>query len=215
MSHVQNEDPTSDEDLVMLAQMRVASQKAAALEDEPEQPGSEEHDSDDADEDMDAADVAASKYLRGSKANKAGRRKARRAAAAAAPAGDASALADSASVAGPSRSQEAKHERKQKQQKQQSAYGATAAGASGGGGGIADGQLSVRDEELVKHALTQMSFLKQESVCTFVIQKGANPDPQAHPVGLGPSCAEGNAHHCCFQAHWQLTTHFMGLPTLH
>jgi phage protein D len=83
--------------------------------------------------------------VKSAKGNKAGSRKAKKAAAAAAPAGD--------SVVEPASAQEAKHERKQKQGWQQAHAFRSAAGSSDG---IAEGRMSVAEEEMVKHALTQM-----------------------------------------------------------
>jgi hypothetical protein len=130
------------------------------------QTGSSENDAYDEEEldQLDAADAAASKFMKSSQASKAGRRKARKAAAAtaASPCGDRV----------PSSSQEAKHERKQKQQQHKhTAAAKTGAGASSGGG-IAEGHVTDAEKEMVKHALTQMSYLKQEAPFTFTIQKG-------------------------------------------
>jgi hypothetical protein len=175
---------TSDEDLVRLLELRLSAQKQRHSFEEAG--SSEEAPSDDPDydedADIDAADAAASKFMKSAKANKAGRRKARKAAAAAAaPAGDATTpagLADSA-VAGPPSSQEAKHDRKQKQ-KQIKPQTVDAASSSSG---IAEGHLSVRDQDMLKHALTQMSYLKQVAPFTFEIQKGAHLWMDAQHVG--------------------------------
>lgn len=82
--------------------------------------------------------------------------------------------ADSALAKPRNSSQVAKHDRKQKQQKErQKQQGpAGSGGNSSAGGGIAEGQLSARDEEIVKHALTQMGCLKQVAPLTFEIQTG-------------------------------------------
>lgn len=191
------QESTEEEDLLLLAQMQVARKQhegarlasegrvqgaSAAAADAPG-PVSQQQLDDDQEEDQyedqeheDAADALASKFMRSSKANKAGRRKARTAAAtaAAAPAGPAltgggNSHADAA-VAGPSTSQEAKHERKVKQQQEKvlkaSGYGVNSST------GIAQGEMSVAEQEMVKHALTQMSYLKQVAPHTYQIEKG-------------------------------------------
>lgn len=168
---VQREDSTADDDLALLVQMRVKAQKQQHQI--SHQPGSSDDASDDDpshdDQDsFDAAEAAASKFVRSAKANKAGRRKAKKAAASAAPAGDA---ADSA-VAGPASSQEAKHERKQKQKQQKQQQANASGSVAGSSSGIAEGRMSVVDEEMLKHALTQMNYLKQVAPFTFEIQKG-------------------------------------------
>jgi hypothetical protein len=179
MSHtgkpLQTDAATSDDDITRLAELRLSAQKQRHSFEQAS--SSEEAPSDDPaydeDADIDAADAAASKFMKSAKANKAGRRKARKAAAAAAaPAGDATTpagLADSA-VTGPPSSQEAKHDRKQKQKQAKSQVSDTASSSSG----IADGHLSARDQDMLKHALTQMSYLKQVAPFTFEIQKGAH-----------------------------------------
>jgi hypothetical protein len=149
--------------------MRVAAQQQQK-QSADWQAGSSEDDACDEEEldQLDAADAAASKFMKSSQASKAGRRKARKAAAAtaASPAGDRI----------PSSSQEAKHERKQKQKQQQQQHKHTAAANTGAGassvGGIAEGHVTDAEKEMVKHALTQMSYLKQEAPFTFTIQKG-------------------------------------------
>lgn len=195
MSHteqpLQTDAAASDDDLTRLAELRLAAQKQRHSFEQAS--SSEEAPSDDPaydeDADIDAADVAASKFMKSAKANKAGRRKARKAAAA--PAGDATApagLADSA-VVGPPSTQEAKHDRKQKQRQSKSQMADAASSSSG----IAEGHLSVRDQDMLKHALTQMSYLKQVAPFTFEIQKGAHlrmwtSGMQAHQLHSASCC---------------------------
>lgn len=161
---LQGQDSTADEDLTLLASMRVAAQQQQKQSTDWQAGSSKDDACEEEGLDQLDADAAASKFMKTSQASKAGRRKARKAAAAtaASPAGDRV----------PSSSQEAKHERKQKQQQHKhTAAAKTGAGASSGGG-IAEGHVTDAEKEMVNHVLTQMSYLKQEAPFTFTIQKG-------------------------------------------
>lgn len=148
----------------------------------------DDHDYDDHEDHMSAA--AAQKYVIAAQGKKSQRRagKSKNADAIAAAAAKSAAtpgISEDVIVGGPSTEKPNKHERKQHQNSKHDdkAYAAAAergggtagAAASSSSRGIADGHMTETEENMVKHALTQLDYLKQVGPFVFEIKQGVQP----------------------------------------